>query len=250
MPVYVFYLIKREYAAFVTLRHEFLVSKEHSSLAQSRTVLLTGIPKSYQSLKALSKFTSYLGGVQNIWLVRDLGKDLPDLHKRRIKACAKLEGVETKVMKMAVKAKNKDEKLVKKGKPAKLDNVDPESETSLLDQYIPTKKRPTHRVSKLPIGLPFVGKKVDTINWCQEEILETDKKINEIQGKWEDFKPQGAAFIKFNSQIGAHMFQQCVAHDLPLRMGGRYVEVDPGDVIWGNLDINPYQAKVFTFYMV
>jgi hypothetical protein len=40
------------------------------------------------------------------------------------------------------------------------------------------------------------------------------------------------------------MFAQCLAHHAPLRMSARYLEVDQEDVIWSNLSINPYQAKI------
>ena len=246
--VYIFYLVKREMGNFVTLRHEFLVSREHSQLAQSKTVLLTGIPKNYQSLKALAKFTSYLGGVQNIWLVRDLGKDIPKLYERRDKACAKLEAAETGLMKKAAKQKLKADKKAKKSKGGEsgmeMAANDQEFSTSLAEKYIAKKDRPTHRQHNLPLPIPFYGKKVDSIDWAKEEILTTDRELTTLQGTIDKLPPQGAAFIQFNSQIGAHMFQQCTGHDLPLRMSGRYIEVSPEDVIWANLNINPYQAKV------
>lgn len=40
------------------------------------------------------------------------------------------------------------------------------------------------------------------------------------------------------------MFAQCLAHHGPLRMSARYIEVDQEDVIWSNLNISPYQAKI------
>lgn len=69
--VYVFYLIKREFAAFIILRQDFLISKEHSRLAQSKTVLVTGVSKEYLTVENLNKFCSVLpGGVKRIWLAR------------------------------------------------------------------------------------------------------------------------------------------------------------------------------------
>lgn len=69
--VYVFYLIKREFAAFIILRQDFLISREHSRLAQSKTVLVTGVSKEYLNVESLTKFCSVLpGGVKRIWLAR------------------------------------------------------------------------------------------------------------------------------------------------------------------------------------
>lgn len=96
-------------AAFVVLRQEFLISKAHSKLAQSKTVLVTGVAKEYLNVASLTQFCNFLpGGVKRIWIARNLG-DLPDLYDRRLAACEKLESAETAVLRMAAKAilKNK-----------------------------------------------------------------------------------------------------------------------------------------------
>lgn len=38
--------------------------------------------------------------------------------------------------------------------------------------------------------------------------------------------------------------RRCLAHHAPLRMSARYLEVAQEDVIWSNLSITPYQAKL------
>lgn len=174
VAVYLLYLIRREMSNFVELRHEFLVSKEHTSLAQSRTVLLTGVPREYQSVKALTKFATYLGDVERVWLTRDCGKEIPDFFDRRSKACNKLEAAETKLIRLAtqqrIKAGKQAEKAAKKGKdaPPAPPTFDPERDVSVAEQLVERKDRPSHRVSKLPIPIPFVGKKVDSIEWASE----------------------------------------------------------------------------------
>jgi hypothetical protein len=75
MAVWVLYLVQREMNQFIRDRHDFLTSKEHASLAQSKTVLLTGIPKDYLTIDTLKKFTSYLpGGAKNIWIARSVSE--------------------------------------------------------------------------------------------------------------------------------------------------------------------------------
>ena len=90
-----------------------------------------------------------------------------------------------------------------------------------------------------------------------------------------EYPPLNSAFVTFNRQIAAHMAVQVLAHHEPYRMsefyalftlllrmrashcglfcgsdadlyavGGKYVEVSPEDVIWGNLGLNPYEMKV------
>lgn len=78
LTFYIFYLLKREYAAFIVLRQDFLISKDHSRLAQSKTVLVTGIAKEYLSEESLRQFCDVLpGGVKRVWLARYVSIALP-----------------------------------------------------------------------------------------------------------------------------------------------------------------------------
>ncbi|GAA5875622.1 hypothetical protein JCM1840_003281 [Sporobolomyces johnsonii] len=237
---WVFYLIRREWSTYIVLRQDFLMSKEHVKLAQSKTVLVTGVPKEFLNHPAMNRFCSVLpGGAKRIWFARDL-KDLPDLYDRRQKACNKLESGETKLLKLASKAILKNEK-----KKREAPELDAESNRGEISRYVPTKKRPTHRLGFFGLW----GKKVDTIDWAREEIATTTKELDEKRTALDgdnpnsEYPPESAAFIQFHTQIAAHMFAQCLAHHAPLRMSTKYLEVGQEDVIWGNLNINPYQAR-------
>lgn len=71
MTVYVFYLLRREYSRFIVLRQDFLISKDHSKHAQSKTVLVTGVAQEYLNVESLTRFCQYVpGGVKQIWLAR------------------------------------------------------------------------------------------------------------------------------------------------------------------------------------
>ncbi|KAK4056830.1 phosphate metabolism protein 7 [Microbotryomycetes sp. JL221] len=242
---YVFYLIKREYAAYIILRQDFLMSREHAMLAQSRTVLVTGVPKEFLTVDAMTRFCSVLpGGVKRVWMARNLDK-MPDLYERRQKACSKLESAENKLLKLAAKAIAKENKKNSKGKDQDLPtHVD--QDKGLIERYVPAKKRPSHKLGFL--GL--FGKKVDSIEWAREEIATTTRELEEARGVLNGpegntkYPAETAAFIQFNQQIAAHMFAQCLNHHAPLRMAARYLEVAQEDVIWSNLNINPYQAKL------
>ncbi|PPQ71906.1 hypothetical protein CVT26_007201 [Gymnopilus dilepis] len=59
-----------------------------------------------------------------------------------------------------------------------------------------------------------------------------------------EYPPMNSAFITFNKQISAHLAVQVLAHHEPYRMSNRYIEVSPDDVIWSNLNMNPYEQKV------
>lgn len=177
-------------------------------MAQSKTVLVTGVAKEYLTVEALTQFCSILpGGVKRVWLARNLG-DLPDVFDRRLDACGKLESAETSMLKMAAKAIRKN-KVKDAPTPAEL-----EADHSLISRYVSRKDRPTHRLG----SIPCVGKVVDTIEWCREEIRVTTEELEkgrEVLGGTEadaKYPAESAAFIQFHSQIAAHMFAQCLAH--------------------------------------
>lgn len=71
LTFWVLYLIKREYANFIVLRQEFLMSKAHRRLAQAKTVLVTGVPKELLDEATMERFCSVLpGGAKRIWFAR------------------------------------------------------------------------------------------------------------------------------------------------------------------------------------
>ena len=101
----------------------------------------------------------------------------------------KLESAETALMNTAPTLEQKHQKAIARGQEPKpidtsrrKENADPEQPLSRAEQLIPLKERPTHRLkvlSFLPFGLPFLGKKVDTIDWCKEEIIRLNKEVGE-----------------------------------------------------------------------
>jgi len=76
--VWVWYLIKREMALFVTVRQQYLISEDHSTSAQASTILVTGVPRRYLNEHALAKLYSRLpGGVRKVWLNRSVSHPTP-----------------------------------------------------------------------------------------------------------------------------------------------------------------------------
>jgi calcium permeable stress-gated cation channel len=204
---------------------------------------------------------------------------MPKLYERRLKASNKLESAETKLLRKAVKLHNKqvkaDEKAAKKARDDRplTDASTVDTERNDIDRFVPKNKRPSHRLppSFLPFSLPFMGKKVDSIDWARSEIADTSAMLEERRkGLTQDvmhtsnmaptdtsnpdalkplhesqnFPPLNAAFILFNRQIAAHLAAQALAHHAPYRMAARYTNVAPSDVIWSNLGMNPYESRV------
>ncbi|BGP55330.1 hypothetical protein JCM8202_002170 [Rhodotorula sphaerocarpa] len=238
LTFWVLYLIKREYANFIVLRQEFLMSKAHRRLAQAKTVLVTGVPKELLDEATMERFCSVLpGGAKRIWFARDL-KDMPDTFDNRTAAITKLESAETKILKLATKQIAKDKK---KGQGER-EEQDPEANKAAVMRYVPQKKRPTHRTGTMGLW----GKKVDTIDWAREEIANNNQELEKERGYLNNddkYPRESAVFILFHTQMAAHMFAQCLNHHAPLRMSSRFLEVAVDDVIWENLNMNPYQKK-------
>lgn len=148
---------------------------------------------------------------------------------------------------------------------------------AFVDSLVPRKKRPTRRLPVLSFlpSLPLIGQQVDSIDWAREEITVTTeelrKKRRELardvsrgyvlsprldEGKPDQLKPSpqtdqeypplNSAFVLFNQQIAAHLAAQSLTHHAPYRMSQKFVGVVPEDVIWSNLNMNPYEAKMRT----
>lgn len=112
------------------------------------------------------------------------------------------------------------------------------------EKYLQRKDRPTHRPAMfswtagwLP-GLPILTQKVDTIDWCRDELLRLNREIEVDQQHPERFPLMNSAFIQFSHQFAAHLASHTVVHHLPRRMVPRAVAIEPSDVIWNNMSIS------------
>jgi hypothetical protein len=115
-------------------------------------------------------------------------------------------------------------------------------------RYIELKDRETMRLPifgwKWMITLPFVGKKVDTIYYCRQEVARLNVEIEEDQKHADQFPVMNSAFIQFNHQVAAHMACQAVSHHIPNQMSPRLVEISPDDVIWDNMSVKWWERYV------
>ncbi|PPR03078.1 hypothetical protein CVT24_012391 [Panaeolus cyanescens] len=241
LTAYVLWLIHKEMTHFVHMRHQFLISKSHSRLPQARTVVISPVPEELATEKDLRTFASFVpGGIDRVWLYRDT-KSLNELFERRQEACQKLEAAESEVLKLATKAWRVKQKQFNKierrrardaeaGEKETLEMPQPSKEA--LNDLVPLNLRPKHRTGFL--GL--IGTKVDTIDWCKEEISTLNKEIAEKRKHIVKGKFLGSAFIRCNLQMGAHVLSQCVSYHEPLKMYNKWMEAHPKDIVWSNLD--------------
>lgn len=211
------FVIYRELTLYNSLRHSILASPRYAKKLSSRTVLFQSVPDQYLSETEFAKLFEH---TKNIWIARS-AKQLSKLVKERDALALKLEAAETSYLKMAVKAISKEKK--KKG------GADPSKIANDITQYVPEKKRPSHRLK------PVIGKKVDTINYAKEKLPELNAKIQELQNKHMEEKPMNSVFVEFNTQYDAQKAVQMVSHHSPLSLTPAYVGISPTDVQWFNL---------------
>jgi hypothetical protein len=226
---------------FVIKRQQYLIDPIHSASAQANTVLITGVPRKYLDEKEIARLFSHVpGGVKKVWLNRDL-KDLPDLYDRRLKASDQLESAEIALLKSALN-------FTKKASGGKLPETSNtpniEGGARATDAFVPLNERPTHRLPVL--GFLPLGKKVDTIEWTTQEILDTTQELEKerdilasevgtLDHKSVKYPALNSVFVLFNQQIGAHIAAQILTHHGPYRMSQKYTEVAPADIIFDNL---------------
>lgn len=116
--------------------------------------------------------------------------------------------------------------------------------------YLTSKDRETMRLpifgwSWMP-ALPWLGEKVDTIEYCRKELARLNVEIEEDQRHPEKYPLMNSAFIQFNHQVAAHMACQAVSHHTPNHMAPRLVEISPNDVIWDNMSIKWWEPYIRT----
>jgi len=84
MTGYVAYLLRAGLKDLARRRHEYLTNERHTNCAQSRTVLITGIPKKLLTEDALRQFASFVpGGVAHVWIYRASKVNCLEILRRR-----------------------------------------------------------------------------------------------------------------------------------------------------------------------
>lgn len=240
LPGFIWYMIMRESIYYINLRQAYLLSPLYADRLSSRTVLFSSVPGDY--LDEVKLRTMFGKRLKNLWIATDC-KDLQKVVDERDTVAFKLEAAETKLIKLANKARLKS---LKKGganhgetHAGNTGNIDGES-GSAAARWIQPKDRPTHRLKFL------IGKKVDTINWCRAELERLIPLVRAEQAKHRagNAKFVSSVFIEFYTQSEAQAAFQTTAHHLPLHMSPRFIGVNPDEVIWKNLRISWWERII------
>lgn len=242
MVGFIFWMITRESIFYVNLRQAYLFSPLYARRVSSRTVLFTSVPNDYLDEAKLRRM--FGRQMKNLWVATDT-KKIEDLVKERDKVAFKLEGAETKLIKLANAARLKS---MKKGGHhddeshlgSSVDGDGSGESGSVASRWINAKQRPTHRTK------PLIGKKVDTINWCRAELERLIAEVEREQATHRagDGKFVGSVFVEFYTQSEAQAAFQMLAHHQALHMAPRFIGVNPAEVIWKNLRIKWWERII------
>lgn len=149
----------------------------------------------------------------------------------RTKSAQKLEAALNKCINKCVKLKLKADKKV---------GV-PEVDGDKLEDYIPEKKRPKRRLGKWKI--PFLGEKVDVIEYDANKIGELNEDIHDLQAHWDDTKILPVCFVQFPSQLEAQRAYQTIKNRLKGMYSRAIIGFASEDISWGNMELTKPMRK-------
>jgi hypothetical protein len=243
---------------YITRRQHYLLTPYHAQSLQATTILVCGIPIGEETLQSLhSIFSVFPGGVKRIWpaySAADLQKDV----LQRITLTDKLETAECALIRSKLKYQTAGGADVGR-RPSEgsstnmLNHRASTAPPTGLDSF-PPEKRPQHRPAVFPMTL-FASccgaKKIDSVSTYRRELSLLNNSIVARQQAGiaamhenEDQNKLSAAFVQFNSQLGAHLAAQAVIHRKTLTMQPRHLEVHPKDVIWESLGYSLKQRNI------
>lgn len=219
-------MVTRESLYFINLRQAYFMSPLYASRISSKTVLFTSVPTDVLNEAKIRRIYGN-DKVKRVWLVTDT-KKLAELVDERENVVFKLEAAETKLIKLATKARVKAngaavDENTDSPKPATHDRVEDGESGSVAARWIKPSDRPTHRLKMI------IGKKVDTINWARQEIERLTPEIEALQAQHRvgDGKLVHSVFVEFYTQSEAQAAYQMrmsysyICLRLPLKRSSR-----------------------------
>ncbi len=236
VAIFVCYTITTELTEYIRIRQAYLASPQHRLQAFANAILVTDIPKRFLTIPILTRLYSvFPGGIRAIWINRDLSELSKKVLERRAIVCT-LEAAETKLIRLAIKSAESRKEKAEMGASS---HAYVRSEEPLWNRYLGEKDRdcmrlPIFNLTWMP-SIPFVGRKVDTINHCWQEMARLNNEIDQDQQEPEKYPLTTSAFIQFNTQEATYMASQSLVRCTPLCFRSQYLEASPVDVKWENL---------------
>lgn len=168
-----YYVVYHELLHYIQIRRKYL-----ARLSAARTLLVSGIPERYRSVSALASLYKSIGHeVYNVWLNRNVGA-LSQKIQTRGKLVTRLENAETILIRRVIKSYLASNNGIGKSETEDYyigNDYVRENIENFLDHrgsiYLPI----------LPwlLSIPLLGRKVDLIKYCREEIIRLNDEIEQ-----------------------------------------------------------------------
>ncbi|CAN6628174.1 sporulation-specific protein 75 [Trichomonascus vanleenenianus] len=220
--VLLFVMFYKELKFFVRVRHDELLSKAHQLRASASTVYIKRLPEDYTSVAKINElFSLFPGGIRRVWINRDYS-ELTRLQLERDNVLNRLERAETQIAKHAMAyAARKDT-------------------TEIIPVPLPTHRLPLTKKNTFPF---CYARHVETVPWCKERLERLNSEISILQAKPDQFQPLTSCFIRFNSQLAAHLACQASIFPNWRLVENSLAEIDPRSVIWRNIALGYWQER-------
>ncbi|KIW34967.1 uncharacterized protein PV07_01696 [Cladophialophora immunda] len=159
--------------------------------------------------------------------------NLEKLVQKRDKKIDDLEGLELQLLKNANRSK---------------DDAPDDNDAGSNQQPKPVNgaHRPKHKSKYL------VGEEIDSICRLREDISTVISDVDQVR-EADSSTPgrrTGAIFVEFKDQVSAHQAFQQVRHPSPLTLQPKYIGIQPKEVIWQNLNLDPSLRITYSYIAI
>ena len=224
-------LITRERLFTIKLRQAQASIKPTALRLSSRVLLFLGVPSEALDKNEINRF--FGDAAVRSWPVASID-DLQQLVSDRVSKVESLEQAEVKLEKNVSKQVKKGELQLPDGSS---NGIGPKLAKSSL--------RPRHREYHV------IGPGHDTIDDLRQDIPGIESKIRKLREQQSSDLTDGsrAIFIEYKDQHSAlDAYQPEPHHHSPLSMQEKFISVQPKEVLWNNLNIEPAQ-RVTNWYL-
>ena len=257
MIAFVCHIIYEELLLYIEIRNCYLTSSEHRLLKSASTILVMNIPEN--ELSALKDLYSMFP--EKVRCVR-INRDFSVLSRKmqeREKYVIALKAAEIRLIKSATtlscQRRNRKSALSKRSST--------KCGRSLWECYLKENDRDHQYLSihgwSWMSAISFIGRRVDTICHCLEELtrlneeIETDQKklikIDSTEGNSDKYPRMRSAFVQFNSQVTTHITCQTTLSFRPLHLSAKHVDVSVREIRWAYLSQSWWKRYVRTRFV-
>jgi calcium permeable stress-gated cation channel len=214
MSGFVILLVTRERVFAIGLRQAYHTIPLHASRLSSRVVLYLAVPAEGLRKENLPRW--FGEKAVRSWVVSNQ-ENLEKLVASRNSEIEHLEELELQLLKNA----NKDQ-----------------SDGTRTPQH-----RPTQRTKYV------VGDRVDSLDRARQKIKDILSEVGRLRqdDTTHSSRHTGAIFVEFKDQRSAHQACQLVQHPSPFTLQPRYVGVQPKEVLWQNLNLDPSLRITYSY---